>query len=277
MNRTLAIAGWAMALVVFSVAPVPAEVADPAPATKEGSDHSPAVTVPAGTRVPLVMVNSISSKHSKAGDPVYLESVYPVVVDGRILIPAGTHISGSVILAKRPGRIKGRGKLQVELEQMILPNGVIRDLRGRPGALDGRSPDNFDRETGEVKSQGTKGEDATDIATATAAGASIGSIAGAIGGSGGKGLGIGTLAGAAAGTTKVLLTRGPDAMLDRGTHVEMLLEMDLRFTEAELMFDDAVRPGRGNVGPGPDPNRNRRNRGIGGIGRPGRIGRPFPL
>ena len=229
------------------------------------------------------MVNSISSKHSRVGDPVYLESVFPVVVDGQILIPSGTQVSGRVTLAKRPGRIKGRGKLQVELEQMILPNGVIRDLRGRPGALDGRSPDSFDRETGEVKSEGTKGEDATDIATATVAGASIGSLAGAIGGRTGMGLGVGSLAGAAAGTTMVLLTRGPDAMLDRGTHVEMLLEADLRFTDEEMEFGNAAtagRSGRGGYGAGPDPNRNRPNRGVGrvgGIGRGGRLGRGFPF
>ena len=228
------------------------------------------VVVPAGTRVPLVMINSISSKHSKPGDPVYLESVYPVVVDGRILIPPGTHVSGRVSFAKRPGRIKGRGKLGVQLEQMILPNGVIRSLVGRPGALDGRSPDNFDRESGEISSPGQKGEDAEDIAQATVSGASIGTLVGAIGGDIGRGIGIGTATGAAAGVGKVLLTRGPDALLDRGTHVEMLLERELRFTEDEMQFQNPVAQPVGSVGRGPDPNRNKRNRGRGG-----RIGR-FP-
>ena len=227
-----------------------------------------AVVVPAGTTVPLVMINSVSSKHSQPGDPVYLESVYPVVVDGRILIPAGTNVSGSVIRSKRPGRVKGRGRLEMRLEQMILPNGVIRDLTGRPGALDGRSPDSFDRETGEIKSEGTKGEDAQDIATTTAAGASIGTIAGAIGGRTGAGVAGGAIAGAAVGVAKVLLTRGPDAMLDRGTHIEMILERELRFAEDELDFENPVgRPTSGNA-QGPDPRRNAR--------RDTRIGR-FPL
>lgn len=229
------------------------------------------VTIPAGTRVPLVMINSVSSRHSRPGDPVYLESVYPVVVEGRILIPTGTQVSGTVTYAKRPGRIKGRGKLLVRLDQMILPNGVIRDLTGRPGMLDGRSPDSLDRETGEVKSEGTKGEDAEDIARTTATGASIGTLVGMVGGRTGTGLGVGTLAGAAAGSAKVLLTRGPDAILDRGTHLEMLLERELRFTEDELQFDNGAGRRGGNYGTGPDPNRNRRaRRGVGGIGR-------FPL
>ncbi len=190
--------------------------------------------VPAGTRVPLVMINSIGSKNSQAGDPVYLRSVYPVTLDGRIMIPAGTHVSGSVVYSKRPGRVKGRGLLGIRLELMILPNGVIRDLAGRPEALDGRSPENFDRETGTVTSPGTKGEDAEGIANATVRGASVGSIVGAIGGRSGTGLGVGTVAGAGPGLAKVLLTRGPDVLLDRGTHVEMLLERDLYFSEDEL-------------------------------------------
>ena len=243
----------------------------------------PEVVVPAGTHVPLVMINSISSKHSQAGDPVYLESIYPVVVDGRILIPSGTQVSGRVLSAKRPGRIKGRGKLDVRLEQMILPNGVIRNLVGRPGALDGRAPEDFDRETGTVTSQGQKGEDAADIVAATATGASIGGIAGAVGGNAAKGLGIGSAAGAAAGGAMVLLTRGPDAVLDRGTHLEMVLLGDLTFAESELDFQNAAGRSRGISGGGPNPNRNDRNRdnrrgigGIGGVGGVGRIGR-LPL
>lgn len=239
---------------------------------------APGAVVPAGTQVPLVMINSVSSKHSQAGDPVYLESVYPVVLDGRILIPAGTRVSGEVMSAKRPGRVKGRGKISVRLEQMILPNGVIRSLVGRPGALDGRSPDNFDRETGTVSSPGQKGEDAEEIASTTITGASIGVLVGAMGGNAVKGLGIGSAAGAAAGAAKILLTRGPEAVLDRGTHVEMVLLEELQFTEDELHFQNPGGRSRGSYGTGPDPGRNDRNRGgqrgIGGIGG---IGRRLPL
>ena len=84
--------------------------------------------VPVGTRVPLVLLNSISTKHAAPGDLIYLESVFPVVVDGRIVMPPGTYVSGSVTKSKRSGRLKGRGELYVRFERLILPNGVIRDL-----------------------------------------------------------------------------------------------------------------------------------------------------
>ena len=50
------------------------------------------------------------------------------------------------------------------------------------------------------------------------------------------GAGIGAAAGAAAGLIGVLVTRGPDAVLSRGTTVEMVLDRSISFTESELNF-----------------------------------------
>lgn len=251
-------------LVVATGAVSSAQVAavkseEPAPALKsrEPVDRT-TLTVPRGTRIPLALINSVSTRHAAPGDRIYLESVYPVAVDGRILIPTGTYISGSVTQAKRPGRVKGKGELFLRFEQMILPNGTMRDFTGRVGQLDGRSPEGFQREEGKIKSEGNKGEDATTVARTTAAGASIGVLAGAASGKPGTGLGIGTAVGAAAGLAGVFLTRGPDATLERGTNLDMVLDRDLYFTEAEVTFENAVSGRPVDVGNGPDPNRNKR-------------------
>ena len=226
--------------------------------------------VPTGTRVPLVLLNSISTKHAAPGDLVYLESVFPVVVEGRIVMPPGTYVSGSVTKSKRSGRIKGRGELYVRFERVILPNGVIRDLVGRVGSLDGRSPEDFDRTEGRIRAQGGKGRDARTAGESAAAGASIGTIAGAAAGNVGTGLGIGAAAGAAAGLIGVLASRGPEAILEKGAQLDMVLDRDIAFTDDELRFENPLRGnGSSDPGPGPDPNRNRRNNG-------GRYGR-FPL
>lgn len=230
------------------------------PALRERPAAGPeAVSIPAGTRFPLVLINSISTKNAAPGDRVYLESVYPVVVDGKIRVPPGTYVSGSITSAKRPGRVKGKGELYVRFEQMILPNGVIRDLTGRVGSLDGRSPERFDHEEGKIESEGGAGKDARTIGETTAAGASIGTIAGAASGNTLGGLGYGSLAGAAAGVIGVLASRGPDAILERGTQVDMVLEYDLHFTEEELTFENPLARPNTNTGTGPDPNRNRNN------------------
>ena len=105
----------------------------------------------------------------------------------------------------------------------------------------------------------------------TAAGATIGTIAGAAGDNVGAGLGIGAAAGAAAGLIGVLASRGPDAVLEKGTQLDMVLDRDLAFAEEEVTFQDPLRgPARNSIDGGPDPNRNRSDRGI-------YRGRRFPL
>ena len=44
-------------------------------------------TVETGTHIPLSLINSVSTKHSTAGDRVYLETVFPILANGRIVIP----------------------------------------------------------------------------------------------------------------------------------------------------------------------------------------------
>ena len=66
-----------------------------------------------GTRIPLGLLNSVSTKHSAEGDRIYLETVFPILANGRIVIPAGSYVAGTVTEVKRPGRVKGRGELFV--------------------------------------------------------------------------------------------------------------------------------------------------------------------
>ena len=57
--------------------------------------------VPAGTKIPFALVNSLSTKHSGEGDRVYLRTTFPVVIDGRIIIPRGSYVAGTVTEVKR--------------------------------------------------------------------------------------------------------------------------------------------------------------------------------
>jgi hypothetical protein len=193
-------------------------------------------TIEKGTRVPLSLINSVSTKHAAEGDRVYLESAFPVLSNGRIVIPPGSYVSGTVTEVKRPGRVKGRGEVFVRFDSITLPNGVTRDFRARIGGLDGRSNEELDRAEGKVKSEGNKAGDARTIGEAAAAGTSIGVIAGSAASHAGMGAGIGAAAGAAAGLIGVLLSRGPDAVLAQGTTLEMVLDRQLFFTESEIDF-----------------------------------------
>jgi hypothetical protein len=209
-------------------------------------------TVEPGSKIPLSLINSVSTKSSAEGDRVYLETVFPILVNGRIVIPPGSYVAGTVTSVKRPGRVKGRGELFVRFDSLTLPNGVTRDFRARIGAMDGRASEELDRTEGKIRSEGNKGGDARTVGEATAAGASIGVIAGGAAGHYGMGAGIGAAAGAAGGLMGVLLSRGPDAVLAKGSTLEMILDRPLHFNESELNFG-ALQPPRADSGGGPLP------------------------
>lgn len=229
--------------------PAPAAAAAPEAAKQEPAKGDPGwrkVADPAqpgvfvvepGTRIPLALINSVSTKHSGEGDRVYLETVFPVVINGKVVIPPGSYVAGTVTQLKRPGRVKGKGELFLRFDSLTLPNGTTRDFRARIGSLDGRAPEELDKEEGKIKSEGNKSGDARTIGEAAATGASVGVIAGgASGGHYGMGAGIGALGGAAAGMLGVLLSRGPDAVLAKGSTIEMVLDRPLRFEASELDF-----------------------------------------
>jgi len=207
--------------------------------------------IDAGTKVPLSLINSISTKHSAEGDRIYLETVFPIMSNGRIVIPPGSYVAGTVTFVKRPGRVKGRGELFLRFDSLTLPNGVTRDFRARIGSMDGRASEEFDRTEGKISSEGNKGGDARNVGEATAAGASVGVIAGAASGHYGMGTGIGAAAGAAAGLMGVLLTRGPDAVLSKGSTIEMVLDRPLHFQDTELMSGPAQAVPVSDSGPQP--------------------------
>lgn len=239
--------------------PQPAE--KPSGWTKVDSPSAPFV-VPTGTKIPLGLINSVSTKSAAEGDRVYLETVFPILSRGRIVIPPGSYVIGTVTQSRRPGRVKGRGELFVRFDSLTLPNGVTRDFRARIGSLDGSATEQLDREEGKIRGDSNKGGDARTVGEATAIGASVGAIAGSAGGHAGMGVGIGAAAGATAGLVGVLLSRGPDAVLAKGTTMEMVLDRDLTFTGDEVNFSSAPPMARGfSDGPAPLPNQDRR-RGI---------------
>jgi type IV secretion system protein VirB10 len=80
--------------------------------------------IPAGTHVLLRMEHSVSTRTAKAGDGVHLRTSTPVSVDGRIVVPVGTWVSGTIQRVERRGRLHGQGRLEIGLETLLLPSGL---------------------------------------------------------------------------------------------------------------------------------------------------------
>lgn len=217
--------------------------APPAPGGLKQRDNSPATgapfSVPAGTHILLNMINSVSTRQAQVGDRIYLETAFPVISGSHIVIPQGSWVTGTITEVKRPGRVKGRGELQVHFDSLTLPNGVNRNFRSDLGAIDARDDETLKREQNTISGPGDKKGDVGTVVGATTAGTVIGSGVGAAAGNVARGAGIGAGAGAAAGLLGVLLTRGPEATLSKGSTVEMVLDRSLTFQESELDFSTA--------------------------------------
>lgn len=204
------------------------------------------IEVPGGTHIPLVLHNAISTRSARPGDPVYFETLFPVMIDGHVAIPAGSYVSGEVTESKRPGRVKGRGELMIRLKTLILPNAYMVDLNAVPSNAGSGGNETTNNE-GKIIGDSNKGGDVGTIAKTTAAGAGIGAIAGRSA----AGAGIGAGVGAAAGLMAVLLTRGPEAELPRGSTVEAVLDRGILLDADKVQFTN---PGQASTLAGP-PNR----------------------
>jgi hypothetical protein len=213
--------------------PPPATPAQPAAQQPPGPAQL--IRIPAGTHVAVVLENGISTGSAKAGDSVYFHTSFPITQDNHIVIPVGSYLRGELIESKRPGKVKGRGEFRMRLDTLIFPNGYTVDLNATPRSADTGGKETMDSE-GKITSAGGKGQDVKTVAETTATGAGIGAIA-----DGPKGLGIGSGIGAVAGLGAVLLTRGPEARLPRGSALDVVLEHELTLDKNQIRYTDTGR------------------------------------
>jgi hypothetical protein len=207
----------------------PAAVAPVArPATVQSAGER--ITVPAGTRFAVVLENGISTRGAKPGDSLYFRTSFPITENNRIVVPVGSYLRGEITESKRPGRIKGRGEFRMRLNTLIFPNGYTVDLTAAPRSADTGGKETMDSE-GKTTGPGGKGKDVGTVATTTATGAGIGAIA-----AGAKGAGIGAGIGGLAGLGAVLLTRGPEAELPRGSTLDVVLEHELAVDGSQIQY-----------------------------------------
>jgi hypothetical protein len=87
----------------------------------------PALSVPAGTKIPLVLTHAVDSKSTHRGDEIDAQITFPVTVGKDVVIPQGTFLKGNVEKLVRKG---SRSELQMQSASVIFPNGYIASLSG---------------------------------------------------------------------------------------------------------------------------------------------------
>jgi hypothetical protein len=202
-----------------NAAPTAAQAAAP-------QDSHPAA-IPAGSRIPLLLKQAISTKNAREGDSVYAETAFPFVVNERVLVPAGTYIQGKISHVERAGRVKGRAELLMHFTTMIYPSGYTIILPGAVENMPGSENTTVKDKEGTIQQDKTTGKKVEDAAKGGAIGTVAGATAGGLATGGLNGARVGAGIGAAAGVAWALLRHGPDVRLAVGTSIEMEVQREI--------------------------------------------------
>jgi len=169
------------------------------------------VTVPAGTRLLVRMIDGVDSSKNHVGDRFHASMETDLVVGDTVAARKGTDLYGRLAEAKQAGHIAGSSDLKLELTDIVV-NGQSYPLM-----------------TGdyEAKGKGRGGNTAEKVGGGAALGAIIGAIAG-----GGKGAAIGAGVGAGAGGAVQVMTRGEQVRVPSETLLDFRLEQPVTVTLA---------------------------------------------
>jgi len=174
-----------------------ARLANSAPQSKKR------VTVPAGTRILVRMIDSIDSSKQKTGYRFTASLETNLQAEDTVVAPRGTTVYGQLAQASSAGRMSGSSQLTLELTDIVI-NGTTYPLLTT---------------TFEIKGKGEGKKTAGKILGGTGLGALIGGIAG-----GGTGAAIGALAGAAGGTAIAASKKGEQLQIPSESLIEFRLE-----------------------------------------------------
>jgi hypothetical protein len=90
------------------------------------------LTLPAGTKVELLVTRPVWAATAKAGDVLYAQTSFPVIAGNGIAIPPGTYVEGTIESVTRPTRRTSRAEVVVLFTKIIFANGYVVSLPGDP-------------------------------------------------------------------------------------------------------------------------------------------------
>jgi hypothetical protein len=127
-GATLAI----LLIATFSLAEPPAPDSLPdAPSaqasTNPAQTDQPPITVPAGTRLTLVLMHPVDSKTTPTGDNISAQITAPVILNSQVVIPAGTFVQGKVEKLTRRGT---QAEMLMQSISLVFPDGYVANAGG---------------------------------------------------------------------------------------------------------------------------------------------------
>jgi hypothetical protein len=189
------------------------------------------VTIPAGTRVMMVLKSPLHTTSGTAGSRIYLETIFPVVQANGVVIPARTQVQGVVEADERPGHLKRNSEFRFRFTTLIFPNNLVIPINGALQSIPGAKNIRTVNKDGTLEPVDQAEKVITPAAASTVGGAILGSH---------RSFGIGGLLpgaglGAALGLGAVLLKRGDDINLAQGARVEMVLAAPFSLQQTQIV------------------------------------------
>src|SRR5690242_5303773 len=182
------------------------------------------IVIPAGTKVPIKLENAISTKSNRQGDPVYAQTTFPVVLNDRIVIPAGTYVQGRIMQIKPAPRFKGRAEVMMHFTTLIYPSGYTVMLPGSIENAPAVDKAKVKDKEGTIRADSDKGRKAAEVAVPAAEG---GAMAGGLASGSRGGALAGAGLGAAVGVGIAMFSHGNEVKLMPGTTLEIVLQRDV--------------------------------------------------
>jgi hypothetical protein len=170
------------------------------------------ITVPAGTRILIRMIDSIDTTKQKVGYKFTASLETNLQAEDAVVAPRGTTVYGQLVSASSAGSMKGSSELSLELTDIMINNTAYPLLTS----------------TYEIKGKGEGSNTAKKVVGGAGLGALIGGIAG-----GGKGAGIGALIGGAGGTAVAASKKGQQLSIPSETLLEFRLQQPVALPVAK--------------------------------------------
>jgi len=165
------------------------------------------VTVSAGTRILIRMIDSIDTTKQKTGYRFTASLETNLQAEDAVVAPRGTTVYGRLAQASSAGKMSGSSQLSLELTDIVI-NGTAYPLL---------------TSTYEIKGKGEGKKTAGKVIGGAGLGALIGGLAG-----GGTGAAIGAAAGAAGGTAIAASKKGEQLQIPSETLLEFRLEQPVK-------------------------------------------------
>jgi hypothetical protein len=184
----------------------------PAMTANSAAQSNSRITVPAGTRILIRMIDSIDSSKQKTGNRFTASLETNLQADDEVVAPRGSTVYGRLAQASSAGKMSGSSQLTLELTDIVI-NGTAYPLL---------------TSTYEIKGKGEGKKTARKVIGGAGLGALIGGIAG-----GGKGAGIGALVGVAGGTALAASKKGEQLQIPSESLLEFRLEQPVKLPVAK--------------------------------------------